>query len=293
MAAPFSNRAFGIDHTLIAVSDLDGAAERLAALGFTLTPRGRHPWGTHNRLAVFPGGLLELMTIGDPAAVDDNTVDRRLFGTLIRDFQSRHTGVAMLALHASDLERDMDAALRRGLAIDGVIEFRRAVRLPDGTDDEAVVRLAMMTDQRRPGLSLFLCQQVKRHFVEVPAWMAHPNGASRLFGVTYLDDEARAAEGRARMVWGEPIGPEAWSSPGGLVEVVSAKSFRHRFPGQGPSVDMLARAPGIVAVTVMVESLDRAEPIVRAVCAEARRERSRLQVSAGYLGDTVIEFLEG
>jgi hypothetical protein len=293
MAPPFSNRAFGIDHPLITVGDLDAAAERLAALGFTVTPLGRHPWGTHNRLAVFPGDLLELMTIGDPAAVDGNTIDRQLFGTLIRDFRSRHTGVAMMALHATDLDRDLIEAQRRGLVVDGVIDFRRVVRLPDGTDDEAVVRLAMMIDRRRPGLSLFLCQQVKRHFVEVPAWMAHPNGASRLFGITYLDDEARAAEQRARMVWGEPIGPEAWSSPGGLVEVVTAKSFRHRLSGWSPSADMLARAPGIVAVTVMVDSLDRAEAIVRRACPEAHRERGRLQVPAGYLGDTVIEFLAG
>jgi hypothetical protein len=56
---------------------------------------------------------------------------------------------------------------------------------------------------------------------------------------------------------------------------------------------MLARAPGIVAVTVMVDSLDRAEAIVRRACPEAHRERGRLQVPAGYLGDTVIEFLAG
>jgi hypothetical protein len=174
-----------------------------------------------------------------------------------------------------------------------VIDFRRAVRLPDGTEDEAVVRLAMLIDRARPGLSLFLCQQLKRQFLEVPAWMVHANGAARLFGVTYLDDDARAAERHARAVWGEPIGPEAWSSPGGLVEVVTAKSFRHRFPGRSPSEDMLARAPGIVAVTVMVANLDGAEAIVRAACPEARREHGRLQVPAGYLGDTVIEFIEG
>jgi hypothetical protein len=293
VAAPFVNRAFGIDHPLIVVRDLGSSAERLAALGFTVTPRGRHPWGTHARLAVFPGGLLELMTIGDAQAVDTNTVDRQLFGTLVRDFQARHEGVAMMALHATDLDRDMATAKRRGLALDGVIDFRRAVRLPDGTEDEAVVRLGMMRAPTRPGLSLFLCQQLKRQFLEVPAWMAHANGATRLFGVTYLDDETRSAEARARAVWGEPIGPEAWSSPGGLVEVVTAKSFRHRFPGQAPSDDMMARAPGIVGVTVMVESLERAEPIVRAACPEARRARERLHVPAGYLGDTVIEFLEG
>jgi hypothetical protein len=248
--ASFANGPFGIDHPLVVVRDLDAAADALAALGFTVTPRGRHPWGTHNRLALFPGGLLELMTLGEPEAVETNGVDHGLFGRHVARFLDRHgEGVCMLALHSIDLDCDIEAAQSRGLRVDGVIDFRRPVTLPGGTRDEAVVRLAMLTDRQNPHLSLFLCQQLKRGLVEVPAWTAHPNGASRLAGVTYLDDGAGAAARRASAVWGAPISPGRWATAGGYVDVVDAAMFEVRF-GTPPSAALIRRAPAIGAIAV-------------------------------------------
>ena len=291
--ADFVNGPFGIDHPLVTVRDLDAAAAKLEALGFVVTPRGRHPWGTHNRLALFPGGLLELITIGDQAAVERGDVDRGLFGRLVRDFMARAEGVGMLALHSTDLDVDTAAAEARGIEIAGVIDFRRPVRLPDGSDDVAVVRLAMLTDPVRPQLSFFLCQQMKRALVEVPAWRDHANTARRLFGITYLDDESGSAVRRAEAIWGPCWAPQCWASAGGTVEVVTPSSFQARFPGLELSPAMLARRPAPIAVSVLVEDLSAAADFVRRAAPEARFSEEHIQIPASYLADTIIEFVAG
>lgn len=289
----FINGSFGIDHPLITVGDLDAAAAKLAALGFVVTPRGRHPWGTHNRLALFPGGLLELISIGEPDAVETNEVDHQMFGTLVRDFQGRAQGISMVALHSTGLEADIGMAEARGAAVTGTIDFRRPVTLPDGTTDVAVVRLAMLTDRAHPQLSFFLCQQMKRALVEVPAWRAHPNGALRLAGLTYLDEAAGLAERRLSTIWGRPDAPQRWASAGGSVEVVTPERFAARFAGLEPSAAMLARRPAAVAVTVLVPSLEHVTTFARAATPDAIVTPERVLIPSSYLADTVVEFVAG
>ena len=49
----------GIDHLVLAVRDLEKARTFYQRLGFTLTPRAQHPWGTANHLAQLNGCFLE------------------------------------------------------------------------------------------------------------------------------------------------------------------------------------------------------------------------------------------
>src|SRR5262245_37222870 len=58
-----------IDHVVLAVTDLDRAAETYQGLGFTLTPRARHEdrMGTSNRLAQFAAqNFIELLEVDRP-----------------------------------------------------------------------------------------------------------------------------------------------------------------------------------------------------------------------------------
>ena len=53
-----------LDHVLIAVRDLDATRDSYSALGFQVTPEGRHPGrGTSNRLVVFGPDYLELISV--------------------------------------------------------------------------------------------------------------------------------------------------------------------------------------------------------------------------------------
>ncbi len=292
----FSNGAFGIDHPLITVRDLDGAAEKLEKIGFVMTPRGKHPWGTHNRLGLFPGGLVELMTVGEPELVGSNTVDHQLFGTLVQAFQSRHEGICMMALHSRDLDADVVTARANGVEVTGLIDFRRPVTLPDGTDDVAVVSLAMLVDRQHPQLSVFLCQQHKRGLVEVPAWRDHPNGAERFAGWILLDDGSGAALRRAEKLWKKKKSPERWSletfsTAGGFVDIVDREGFSARFPNVAMKWAMMQRAPCAVGISVKVRSLEMAAAFCREV-PDVHFMSDRILIPPSYVGDTVIELRE-
>ena len=68
----------GIDHAIVGVRRLDGAAETWRRLGFTLSPRGRHyGWGTANYCIMFAHDYVELLGIVDPAGFTNN-LDRFL-----------------------------------------------------------------------------------------------------------------------------------------------------------------------------------------------------------------------
>lgn len=286
----FENGAFGIDHPLLAVRDLDEAARRLSALGFVVTPRGQHPWGTHNRLALFSGGLIELITIGDAATIDDGTVDQHLFGRLVRAALAQSEGIAMVALHSTYLDRDLTEVQHLHGA--GIIDFRRPLTLPDGSQDEAIVRLAMLIDQHHPRLSHFLCQQLKRGLVEVPEWRAHANGAIRLCGLTYLDDDLGHAAKRCRDVWGSTDQQGRYVSAGGAVDVITVDGFGSRFPGLALTPSQRARQPAAIAVTILVADITAARRFIEEAVQDSIDLGTRILLPASYLADTILEFVE-
>jgi catechol 2,3-dioxygenase-like lactoylglutathione lyase family enzyme len=55
-----------IDHLVLAVHDLDAAADFYRILGLQVGARNRHPWGTENHVVQFQSSFLELITVADP-----------------------------------------------------------------------------------------------------------------------------------------------------------------------------------------------------------------------------------
>ena len=90
-----------IDHFVVTVPDLDRAAAAFEALGFTLTPRAQHPWGTANRLAQLPGGnFIELLAIDRSALIAPHG-DGFSFGAFSRDVLAHGARPSMLVLATS------------------------------------------------------------------------------------------------------------------------------------------------------------------------------------------------
>jgi catechol 2,3-dioxygenase-like lactoylglutathione lyase family enzyme len=56
-----------LDHIVVAVRELDEAADVYRRLGFQVGARNRHPWGTENRLIQFGSSFVELITVGATA----------------------------------------------------------------------------------------------------------------------------------------------------------------------------------------------------------------------------------
>ncbi|HEX5327398.1 MAG TPA: VOC family protein, partial [Acetobacteraceae bacterium] len=187
-----ANGALGLEHPLVCSRDLDALAARYRALGFAPTPKGVHPWGTGTQLVMFPDNFIELMGIEDRSRIDTASADGFCFGRFIADFLVRREGIAMVALHSKDAPTDLAAVRARGVPSAGMVDFRRAVKLPDGRADEAVVTLAMLIDRAEPQLSHFICHQHRPEFVWVPAWLEHPNGVAGITRITYATSDPLA-----------------------------------------------------------------------------------------------------
>src|SRR5881296_1135073 len=54
-------RPLAIDHAVIVVRELEAAAARFTALGFTLTPRGHHSIGSQNHCVMLGSTYIELL----------------------------------------------------------------------------------------------------------------------------------------------------------------------------------------------------------------------------------------
>ena len=74
-----------IDHLVLCVSQLERARASYRAMGFTLTPRAKMPFGTNNSLAQLPGrNFLELLAVGESAEVPAHELPQRFsFGATI------------------------------------------------------------------------------------------------------------------------------------------------------------------------------------------------------------------
>ncbi|MEP3297721.1 MAG: VOC family protein [Pseudoruegeria sp.] len=180
------NASFGIDHPLLATSDIKGLRARLISLGFNMTAIGKHPWGTSTSLAMFDGCLLEIMGIYDETLLDEVPAGDFRFGRHIFDHLKVREGVALSALHSSNSIKDAEYAEAAGFNVAGHLEFGREVCLPDGTIEQTKTTLALLPDAEFPRLSFFLCQQHRPDLIYVPEWLEHPNTVYGICGVTIV-----------------------------------------------------------------------------------------------------------
>jgi hypothetical protein len=124
----------GLDHLVLAVRDLEGAAGLYERLGFQVGGRNRHPWGTENRLIQFPGTFLELITVGQGAAIEPHRERSFSFGAFVRDYLAGREGLAMVVLDSADSKADARAFADWGSGAYEPFFFERRGRRPDGTE---------------------------------------------------------------------------------------------------------------------------------------------------------------
>lgn len=104
----------GIDHVVIAVTDLHSAAVELTdATGLQVSPGGRHhTLGTANRLVWLGDTYLELIAVLDPDLAAHSWVGRPVTHRL-----ERGPGFATYALTSDDLESDVSRLVAQGSSL--------------------------------------------------------------------------------------------------------------------------------------------------------------------------------
>ncbi len=172
-----------IDHLVVAVPDLAGAAALYRVLGFTVGARNRHPWGTVNAIVQLDGAFLELIGLDEdfePPPEDDPASP---FAASVVAAVARGGGLALVALASMDADADARAFDAAGLGPARRLDFGRSAVSADGTRREVSFSLAFPEVPSLPEARLFTCRHHRPQNFWNPAAQRHANGALRLDGV--------------------------------------------------------------------------------------------------------------
>ena len=261
----------GLDHVVVMVHDLDAAADRWRALGFTLSPRGTHSahLGTGNYTVMFGVDYVELLGV-----LQDTELNAPSRGFL----QRRGEGIERAAFTTGNAADGVAALLALGIPAAAPVNFSRPVDLPNGQQGTAAFSVFHWPVEQRPGdMRLFACQHHTRDTVWIAELMSHANtttGIVRLEIVTPTPADAAAQLASLLDTETETMADGACvrSAQGrGDFDFLTPAAFMARHPET-----RLAQPPteGVAALVCRVADLDAA-----ARCAGAVADRSATAVS--------------
>jgi catechol 2,3-dioxygenase-like lactoylglutathione lyase family enzyme len=244
-----------LDHTVLLTRDLDAAADRYQALGFTVSPRSAHlvsdrpdgelvPTGTANRCVYFGESFIELLGLPPENAA-----------TGIPSSLEAYHGIH-LTLGCGDVE-SVAGRLRTGRwSSTPVWRLQREVDTPDGqrTVQARSVRVDLA---RTPEGGLQVAQHLTPEYVHQPRYLDHANGARRLDSVLIIAPDPEVNDYVARYeqiltVQARTAGPKrVLSLRAGVVVIIPESAVDEVLPGYVPPAVPLIAAHA-VAVTDLV-----------------------------------------
>ncbi|MEQ5774339.1 VOC family protein [Thalassospira sp. NFXS8] len=232
-----------IDHLVLCVRDLDAACDRYRQLGFTVTPRALHPFGTGNALVQLGDMYLELLAVVDPEKIGPDNIDLPFsFAVYNRNFLRLREGMSMLALQSQDAHADRDAFIAAGAAVPDVFDFERTGETPDGAQVELGFSLAFASHPLMCHAVCFSCQH--HHPAEnfyFPAYQNHVNSAASIDRIFLTHWAAEAVD--------------EFFSEMGLDSLVRVK-HQDEFLTQYPIGDDVLPDDGFAGFRLLVEDID-------------------------------------
>ncbi|HEY4372932.1 MAG TPA: VOC family protein [Burkholderiales bacterium] len=168
----------GFDHAVVAVHDLDAAADIYTRMGFTLAPRGLHSTGSSNHnIMVGPDNYFELLTVPRPNPMQ----------SFFYAFQQKGDGLAAVALKGTDFRSASVALREKGFEPAAPLQLSRQVAggSRSGTASFTITNLDPRTT---PGAQVFICQHHTPELVWLPELMQHANGAHAVAAVAFIAD---------------------------------------------------------------------------------------------------------
>lgn len=186
-----------LDHVVLPVPDLNTARARMQSLGFTVSPDGRHKFGTENCCIKFADGtFLEPLAIGHRETVEDNILKGNNF--LGRDaayrFRNGDNGFSMVVFAGEDAKAERKTFKEAGYKPGKLVTVKRP---------GVHARLAFALDERAPDFSMFLCQDVGTAAKANLILRSHNNGAQRLCRVSLYEPVPSDFQYYLQMVCGQ------------------------------------------------------------------------------------------
>jgi hypothetical protein len=200
-----------IDHVVLAVQNLDRAAEIYQALGFTLTPRAQHEdrMGTSNRLAQFHArNFIELLEVDRPQRLAPHDFAASppffSFGDHNRLAACAREGLSMAAFASVDVRADMHSLEAAGLPTFAPFDFERTATLPGGAEATVAFSLAFVQPPEMPMVAFFVSENRFPYHFWKSEYQTHGNGAAGIIAV-YLSshDPARDAAFISKLFGGD------------------------------------------------------------------------------------------
>lgn len=280
-----------IDHLVVAVHDLEGAAGFYRNLGFQVGARNRHPWGTENRIIQLSGSFIELIALGEGADIPPHAAGSFSFGAFVRDYLRHREGLAMLVLDSPDAEADAALFADRGIGSFAPFRFERTGRRPDGSETKVAFTLAFAADESAPRAAFFVCQQ---HFPENfwnPEFQRHDNKALAVGSVTLAAPDPARQEAFLRAFTGaEPQSPDSDDLSYPLAEahlhVLTPDDAAENYGSVEAELDQ----PSFVAFGVRVEDIGLQARWLDAAAISYQHIGSRLVVPASAAFGVAIAF---
>ena len=270
-----------LDHVVIDVRDrIDEAMRCFSALGFVLTPRGRHTLGSVNHLAMFATDYLELL--GFPQ--DGETRPE------ITRFPEGLNGLVFKTADADVVHREAAAA---GLPILPVQSFSRPVALGGETHDARFRTTRLDPDKVAMG-RVYFCEHLTRELVWRSEWKSHPNTACAIARVVVVTADPRRAAALFRGLFGAEAvadrdGRQVIGAGAAQVELVTPNVAVAEFGDATP--EAAGRAEYMAALGLKVRSLAAAAQQLRGIPG-LRIEPQRVVVPAAAAFNTTIVFTE-
>jgi hypothetical protein len=278
----------GIDHAVVAVSDLDRAAAAWRQLGFTLSPRGTHSarMGTGNHTIMLGSDYIEL--VGVVAATELNAPTRAFLART-------GGGIERIAFTTTDAASGAATIRARGHEPIGPTDFERPVVMPDGSQSAAKFSTYQWPADEAPGgVRLFACQHKTRDTVWIPELQNHANTARAIEHVLIMSPEPVADAVRlAGMIDGEVRNGAdgTFAVPSGADRADFVFMTRGQLAGKYPCValDGLPDRGG-AALVLKVADLAAAE---RAVADAGGRSGSSVVVPPAAANGVLLAFVAG
>jgi hypothetical protein len=247
----------GINHLVLAGHDLEALRSAYLALGFTVTPRGQHPFGTGNSIIQLQGTYLELLSVTVPQDVPEYRAGHFSCAAFNRDYLARHEGFSMLVLDTPDARTDIEAWRVAGLQTYEPFDFSRMAKMPDGEDVRVGFSLAFVSNPAAPWLGLFACQHFKPEYYAQSRYLKHSNGASTVQEVWVVGETVRGVAEYLSVVTGtngvrKGTDLTVFQTRTGAIALSSPKAFEAAF---GVTPPHLEDGPHLAGFTIGCHSL--------------------------------------
>ncbi|OAN44474.1 VOC family protein [Magnetospirillum moscoviense] len=282
-----ANYIRGLDHAVIAVRDLNQAAETFARLGFTLTPKGVHSeWGTANHCIMFGQDYIALQAAEGAGSEAES----------LRAYTAQHEGLIGIAIGSDNGAAAIESLRRAGLDVPDPASLSRKLETPKGTAT-LMFSETLLPAEATPGVRSRLVQHITAERERFPEWMAHPNGAFGIAAITAIIDEPAALTAS----WDKVFGPHSSVLTDTTVTVHTGRGLVFLTPPDDVTqlhpeaeLDELPPAPALVALALQVADTGRAaELLARNKVSFSRDSEGTIRIPPSEAHGVFIEMVGG